>query len=102
MIQQMLLFLFQSHQPSVFVMKLLNCFIVYKASGRHFLGEKPESHEGNVYLAHTLEETAKIAVDLASGENVKANYNEDLKNTVTSELAKEKTVKGLTQEAPSS
>lgn len=60
-----------------------------------FLGEKPESHEGNVYLAHTLEETAKIAVDLASGENVKANYNEDLKNTVTSELAKEKTVKGL-------
>ncbi|MDO5079220.1 MAG: acyl-CoA synthetase FdrA, partial [Streptococcus minor] len=28
-----------------------------------FLGEKPDSHEGNVYLAHTLEETARLAVD---------------------------------------
>ena len=36
-----------------------------------FLGEKPENHEGNVYLAHTLEETAQIAVDLAQGNQVK-------------------------------
>ena len=31
-----------------------------------FLGEKPEAHQGHVYLAHTLEETARIAVDLAN------------------------------------
>ncbi|WP_314577161.1 acyl-CoA synthetase FdrA [Enterococcus gilvus] len=41
-----------------------------------FLGEKPEAHEGKVYLAHTLEETAKIAVDLANNASVKANYFE--------------------------
>ena len=39
-----------------------------------FLGEKPEAHEGKVYLAHTLEETAQIAVDLANEEAVKRNY----------------------------
>lgn len=60
-----------------------------------FLGEKPKNHEGNVYLAHTLEETAKIAVDLANGENVKPNYNEALKNEVKAELSEDKTVKGL-------
>ncbi|MGH1831567.1 acyl-CoA synthetase FdrA [Enterococcus gilvus] len=41
-----------------------------------FLGEKPGAHEGKVYLAHTLEETAKIAVDLANNASVKANYFE--------------------------
>ena len=41
-----------------------------------FLGEKPKAHEGKVYLAHTLEETAKIAVDLANNASVKANYFE--------------------------
>lgn len=41
-----------------------------------FLGEKPEAHEGKVYLAHTLEETAKIAIDLANNASVKANYFE--------------------------
>ncbi len=32
-----------------------------------FLGEKPTEHEGNVALAYTLEEAARIAVDLANG-----------------------------------
>jgi len=41
-----------------------------------FLGEKPEYHEGNVYFAHTLEECAKIAVDLSKGEKIKKNYQE--------------------------
>ena len=39
-----------------------------------FLGEKPDSYEGNIYFAHTLEETARIAVDLAKGNKVKDNY----------------------------
>jgi FdrA protein len=39
-----------------------------------FLGEEPHSHEGNVYYAHTLEETALIALDLSNGNPVKPNY----------------------------
>lgn len=60
-----------------------------------FLGEKPESHQGNVYLAHTLEEAAKIAVDLANDAEVKANYLEEINYEVETPLAKDKTVKGL-------
>ncbi|WP_047984231.1 acyl-CoA synthetase FdrA [Ornithinibacillus californiensis] len=40
-----------------------------------FLGEKPEKHEGNVYQAYTLEETARISVDLAKGNEIKEDYN---------------------------
>ncbi|MDY0393303.1 acyl-CoA synthetase FdrA [Virgibacillus halophilus] len=40
-----------------------------------FVGEKPTQHEGNVYQAYTLAETAKIAVDLARGNEIKADYN---------------------------
>ncbi|MGE8206635.1 acyl-CoA synthetase FdrA [Heyndrickxia sp. NPDC080065] len=39
-----------------------------------FLGEEPHDHEGNIYYANTLEETAAIAVDLAKGNAVKPNY----------------------------
>lgn len=60
-----------------------------------FLGEKPEQHEGNVYLAHTLEETARIAVDLAKNRPVKPNYVEEIQYEVKTPLAAEKTVKGL-------
>lgn len=60
-----------------------------------FLGEKPENHEGNVYLAHTLEETAQIAVDLAQGNQVKANYLEEIHHSVEKPLEEGKTVKGL-------
>lgn len=60
-----------------------------------FLGEKPDHHEGNVYLAHTLEETARIAVDLANNRPVKANYLEEIKYEVKTPLASDKTVKGL-------
>lgn len=57
-----------------------------------FLGEKPEKHEGNVYHAYTLEETARIAVDLANEKEVMADYNAlqteipqvDLKDSQTS------------------
>lgn len=41
-----------------------------------FLGEKPEQHEGNVYQAYTLEETARIAVDLAKNNDIKDDYND--------------------------
>lgn len=60
-----------------------------------FLGERPEHHEGNVYLAHTLEEAAQIAVDLANGETVKANYLEPLANEASATLPDSATVKGL-------
>ena len=60
-----------------------------------FLGEKPSSHEGNVCLAHTLEETARIAVDLAKGEAVKPNYQMPLKNQVVHSLERDKVVIGL-------
>src|SRR5699024_5829720 len=36
-----------------------------------FLGEKPTKHEGNVYHAYTLAETAHIAVDLARGNEIR-------------------------------
>src|SRR5699024_3098590 len=38
-----------------------------------FLGEKPTKHEGNVYHAYTLAETAHIAVDLARGNGIRTD-----------------------------
>ncbi|MGT2771802.1 DUF1116 domain-containing protein [Streptococcus marimammalium] len=60
-----------------------------------FLGENPKNHIGKVYLAHTLEETAKIAVDLAKGKTIKQNYLEDLKHHDLASLSEDKVVKGL-------
>lgn len=60
-----------------------------------FLGEKPDHHQGQVHFAHTLEETARIAVDLAFGRDVKSNYAQPLTNGVGASLTPEKTVKGL-------
>ena len=60
-----------------------------------FIGEKPEAHLGKVHLAHTLEEAARIAVDLANGDSVKPNYCEPLTETVETPLAQDKTVIGL-------
>lgn len=60
-----------------------------------FLGEKPTHHEGKVYLAHTLEETARIAVDLAKGEVIKANYQMPLNNQTYTVLSDDKVVIGL-------
>jgi succinyl-CoA synthetase alpha subunit len=60
-----------------------------------FLGEKPEEHVGNVSLAYTLEEAAKMAMDLANGEGVRVNYTEPIQYEVTETLPEEKTVKGL-------
>lgn len=59
-----------------------------------FLGEKPDHHEGDVYLAHTLEETARIAVDLANGEKVKPSYYQPVVHDVKP-LPAGQTVKGL-------
>ena len=59
-----------------------------------FLGEKPDHHEGKVYLAHTLEETAMIAIDLAKNRPVKNNYMAEL-TCEAAPLAPEQTVKGL-------
>ncbi len=60
-----------------------------------FIGEKPEAHLGKVHLAHTLEECARIAVDLARGEQVKKNYTEPLDVEVETPLGDDKTVIGL-------
>lgn len=60
-----------------------------------FIGEKPEAHQGHVHLAHTLEECARIAVDLARGEAVKKNYLMPLDLEVTEPLSSDKTVIGL-------
>lgn len=60
-----------------------------------FLGEKPEMHVGNVYLAHTLEEAAQMAVDLAQGNMIKRNYCEPLDFVAEEALSADKTVVGL-------
>ena len=60
-----------------------------------FLGEKPTNHEGKVYLAHTLEETAQIAVALANDEAVKKNYLKPVTKPAVPTLASDKVVKGL-------
>lgn len=61
-----------------------------------FLGEKPTQYEGNVYQAYTLEETARIAVDLAKGNNIKANYSDGQYEVDHIELKPEQTaIKGL-------
>ncbi|MBT9776777.1 acyl-CoA synthetase FdrA [Clostridium sp. MCC353] len=59
-----------------------------------FLGEKPDHHEGNVYLAHTLEEAARMAVDLSKGRPVKANYYEEPEEN-GDQVGEDQTVKGL-------
>lgn len=61
-----------------------------------FLGEEPHNHEGNIYYANTLEETAAIAVDLAKGNPVKPNYNQVQGEIPAVDLKPEqKTIKGL-------
>lgn len=60
-----------------------------------FLGEKPTEHQGNVALAYTLEEAARIAVDLANGDEVKTNYTQPIDFEVETTLSEGKTVKGL-------
>ncbi|AEB07733.1 protein of unknown function DUF1116 [Coriobacterium glomerans PW2] len=60
-----------------------------------FLGERPTAHEGRVHLAHTLEETARIAVDLATDHDVKPCYVEPLAHDVTRTLGRDRTVVGL-------
>lgn len=66
-----------------------------------FLGEKPEHNlrcdelGHTVYLAHTLEETARIAVDLANGREVGVNYLQPLDYEVEEALGPDKKVIGL-------
>ncbi|GGC76413.1 acyl-CoA synthetase FdrA [Enterococcus wangshanyuanii] len=59
-----------------------------------FLGEKPETHEENLYRAYTLEEAAQIAVQLLNKETVKAK--KEILNVPAHALKSEqKYVKGL-------
>lgn len=60
-----------------------------------FIGENPDHHEGDVYLAHTLEEAANMAVDLANGKEVKGQYREKLRYEGNEKVDSFKTVKGL-------
>ncbi|SMF83717.1 FdrA protein [Paenibacillus uliginis N3/975] len=61
-----------------------------------FVGEEPETHEGTVYYASTLEETAMIAVDLSKGREVRANYNKlNIKAPQTKLTPEQTTIKGL-------
>lgn len=61
-----------------------------------FVGEEPETHEGTVHYAYTLEETAMIAVDLSKGREVRANYNKLNVEIPQTKLAPEQTtIKGL-------
>ncbi len=61
-----------------------------------FLGEKPTQHEGNVYQAYTLEETARIAVDLARGNEIKEDYSKFDQDVTDVKLNPEQTtIKGL-------
>ncbi|MED3573639.1 acyl-CoA synthetase FdrA [Cytobacillus praedii] len=61
-----------------------------------FLGEKPTQHEGNVYQAYTLEETARIAVDLAKGNEIIADYNQGNYEVANKDLKpSQRTIKGL-------
>lgn len=60
-----------------------------------FLGEKPAYHEQGVYLAHTLEECAQIAVDLANGQAIRPNYQEPLGHSREAVSNPDATVKGL-------
>lgn len=61
-----------------------------------FVGEEPETHEGTVHYAYTLEETAMIAVDLSKGREVRANYNKLNVEVPQTKLAPEQTtIKGL-------
>ena len=60
-----------------------------------FLGEAPTAHSGNVYFAHTLAETARLAVDLAAGRDAAPRYASEPRNTVTSILPGDKRIVGL-------
>lgn len=61
-----------------------------------FLGEKPTKHEGNVYHAYTLAETAHIAVDLARGNEIQNDgYVGDYKFENTTLKENQKGIHGL-------
>lgn len=61
-----------------------------------FIGEKPTQHEGNIYQAYTLAETAQIAVDLARGNAIQEDYNAGDYSVAGVSLTPEQTaIKGL-------
>ena len=76
---------------------LVNYYKAFQNQSLRFSWEKPTSHEGKVYLAHTLEETAKIAVDLANDVAVKKNYFEALAKPAVPTLPEDKVVKAYIQ-----
>lgn len=60
-----------------------------------FLGEKPANHEGEVYFAYTLEECARMAVDLSKKGSVEKNYNELPENQTEIRFDENAGIKGL-------
>ncbi len=60
-----------------------------------FLGDPPAHHAGNVFLAHTLEEAARIAVDLSMGLPIMEQYMETPENPVPDILPESAVVKGI-------
>jgi len=60
-----------------------------------FLGEKPDHHEEGVYLAHTLDEEAKIAMDLALNKDIKSNYYAKESLVTADKELEGKKIKGL-------
>lgn len=60
-----------------------------------FLGEHPKAHEGNVYFAHTLDEAARIAVDLSNNSTVASTYHTPVQTEAFATVSEDKTVKGL-------
>ncbi|MGG0811467.1 acyl-CoA synthetase FdrA [Paenibacillus alvei] len=60
-----------------------------------FLGEKPSAHEGNMYQAYTLEEAARIAIDLGKGNPVLPLYSVPLEVPETKLQSDQTSIQGL-------
>lgn len=66
-----------------------------KPSVAIFIGEKPEYHEGNVWFAHTLEETAVLAVELAKGNKIVQTPTKELTLPSVNFKPEQTAIKGL-------
>lgn len=60
-----------------------------------FIGEKPEYHEGNVHFAHTLEETAVLAVELSKGNKIASPEAREISVPEVSLKEGQTSIKGL-------
>lgn len=60
-----------------------------------FIGEKPQYHEGNVHFAHTLEETAILAVELSKGTKFASAEAREITVPSFNFKPEQKAIKGL-------